>query len=271
MDWLLDNFHVVEDQLRELDDNLTVQSSRALPKLIDGPFAGYPRIYAVVRTFIAHTDCRFDPALLTRFLQAYQRIEVLTIKELWAVPMCLRFFMLDNLRRLSVRVIALQDARQKKADAFADELLAYRNQPPDVVDAAFRKMTVPDFSPAFAVQLIHRLRYQDVSLHHLNDLLREQSMDGDAIVQAEHASQSADNLSVRNIVVSMKTMSVFDWQGWFEGVSLVDECLRRSPDFGLMDFATRDRYRHALEEIADGSNRSELDIARRVIAKNVGD
>ena len=52
-----------------------------------------------------------------------------------------------------------------------------------------------------------------------------------------------------------------------EEVSLVDEVLRADPLFAQMDFVTRDRYRHGLEELAKGSRRQELEVARLVIAK----
>ena len=70
------------------------------------------------------------------------------------------------------------------------------------------------------------------------------------------------NVTVRNVITSMRMISTFDWADFFESVSLVDEVLRAGSDFAAMDFATRDRYRHAIEDLARGSGRSELDVAR---------
>ena len=58
-------------------------------------------------------------------------------------------------------------------------------------------------------------------------------------------------------------MSAFDWAEFFESVSLVDEALRAQGAFAEMDFATRDRYRHAIEELSRGSGRTELEVAAR--------
>ena len=58
---------------------------RELPKLAEGPLAGYPRVYGIAWAFVAHTDSRFDPETLRRFVRAYQRVQPLTIGELWAV------------------------------------------------------------------------------------------------------------------------------------------------------------------------------------------
>ena len=271
-EWLLDNFHVVEDQLRELERGVTSRYCRSLPALVEGPLAGYPRAYGVAWAFVAHTDSRFEAALLRRFLLAYQHVETLNMREAWAVPLMLGCVLIENLRRLGERMAVSQDGR-RDADAFADELLALGsqsagNQPAQATDSALRALSDRRLTRAFAVQLIQRLRYQDISLQRLNEKLAALGMDADALVQTEHTSQSAANLTVRNIITSMRAMAAFDWPNWFEEVSAVDACLRRSPAFGGMDFATRDRYRHALEELALGSKHSELDIAHAVIAKS---
>lgn len=266
-EWLLDNFHVVEEQLRDLARGLTPRFVSRLPVLVDGPLAHYARAYGLAWAFVAHTDSRFDAALLRRFVAAYQRVDTLTIREIWSVPLMLSAVLVENLRRLAQRM-AFAQAGRHDADAFADELIALAAQSARAADEALRDLSEARITRAFAVQLIQRLRYQDVSLHRLNERLSALGMEADSLVQSEHNSQSAANLTVRNIITSMRAMVAFDWQNWFEDVSAVDACLRRDPAFGGMDFATRDRYRHALEELAIGSQRSELEIARMVIDRS---
>ena len=59
--WLLDNFHVVEEQVREIRVDLPPGFYRQLPKLMEGPLEGYPRVFGLAWAFVAHTDSRFDP------------------------------------------------------------------------------------------------------------------------------------------------------------------------------------------------------------------
>ena len=75
------------------------------------------------------------------------------------------------------------------------------------------------------------------------------------------------SVTVRNIITSMRLMSAFDWQEFFESVSLVDEVLRNGSNFDRMDFATRDHYRHAIEALSRGSGRSEIEIAERAVQR----
>src|SRR5574341_1005088 len=132
-EWLVDNFHVVDEQLREIRDDLPPGFYRELPKLIEGPLAGYPRVFGIAWAFVAHTDSRFDPEMLRRFVRAYQRVQPLTIGELWAVAITLRIVLVENLRRLTEAIARGRAARQE-ADALADDLLGIGDRP--VVHAA---------------------------------------------------------------------------------------------------------------------------------------
>jgi cyclic beta-1,2-glucan synthetase len=261
--WLLDNFHVVEEQVREIRVDLPPSFYRQLPKLMEGPLEGYPRVFGLAWAFVAHTDSRFDSKMLHRFASAYQRIQPLTIGELWAIPITLRIVLVENLRRLADDIVACQAARQQ-ADELADRVLeaGRETEPPEV---ALRCVEKP-LRTAFSVQLIQRLCDQDPAevplLTCLYERLTTQGTTADDIVQEEHRRQGAVNVTVRNIITSMRLMSVVDWKEVIESISLVDAMLRAESDFAAMDFPTRDRYRSAIEELARGSKHSEIDIAR---------
>ena len=105
-EWLLDNFHVVDEQIREIKVDLPPGFYRKLPKLADGPLEGYPRVFGMAWALIAHTDSALDLHKLTRFAQAYQRVTPLTIGELWALAITLRIMLVENLRRLAEAIVA---------------------------------------------------------------------------------------------------------------------------------------------------------------------
>ena len=270
-EWLVDNFHVVDEQLREIRDDLPPGFYRELPKLAEGPLAGYPRVYGIAWAFVAHTDSRFDPEALRRFLHAYQRVDPLTIGELWAVAITLRVVLVENLRRLAESIVRGRAARQE-ADALADELLGVDAD--GVAAPTARGLARFERGPlvtAFAVQLVQRLRDQDravtPALLWLDQRLQAQGTTSDDIVRVEHQRQAAMNLTVRNVIMSMTLLSVLNWAQFFETVSLVEEVLRARPNYVAMDFATRDAYRHAVEELARGSGRPELDVARAAMTR----
>ena len=267
-EWLVDNFYIVEEQLREIRDDLPVGFYRKLPKLAAGHLKGYPRVFGVAWAFVAHTDSRFDPEVLRRFVTAYQRVQPLMIGELWAVAITLRVVLVENLRRVSEHIVQSRKAREE-ADALADSLLGAGGQSVVAPAAVLRSFENKPLDRAFAVQLVQRLRDLDPKvgpiLLWLDERLSAQGSSADEIVRAEHQEQAAMSVTVRNIITSMRLTSAFDWQVFFEDVSLVDEVLRGGSNFGEMDFATRDHYRHAIEDLSRGSEHSEIEVAQRAV------
>ena len=197
-------------------------------------------------------------------MQAYQRVQPLTIGELWAVAITLRIVLVENLRRLpSDR--EPPSARQQ-ADVLADRLLGVGGREAELAATALKGFEQTPLPRAFAVQLVQRLRDQDPkvtpALLWLDRQLLAQGTTADEIVRAEHHGQGAMNVTVRNVITSMRLMSAVDWAEFFESVSHVDAVLRAGSDFAAMDFPTRDRYRHAIEELARGSGHTEIKVAR---------
>ncbi|HSO47945.1 MAG TPA: hypothetical protein VLQ68_08450, partial [Rhizobiaceae bacterium] len=158
-EWLVDNYHLVERHIREIHSDLPPGFYQQLPKLTDGPFAGYPRVFGLAWAFVAHTDSRFDSAMLLRYLHAYQTVQPLTIGELWAISVTIRIVLIENLRRLA-QFIVLHRRERADADRLADRLLGVNGQAPQPVAEVLSQYTDGVLADAFAVQLVHRLRDQ---------------------------------------------------------------------------------------------------------------
>ena len=275
-EWLLDNFHVVDEQVREIRNDLPPGFYRRLPKLTDGPLQGYPRVFGIAWALVAHTDSAFDIQKLTRFVEAYQRVQPLTIGELWALAITLRITLVENLRRLAEAIVA-RLSTSRLADTLADRILGADDRSPEPASVVLQSLDQVPWSTAFAVQLAQRLRNHDPNatpaLRWLNARLEAEGMTTDQIVRGEVQRQSAVNVTVRNVITSMRLVSMIDWPEFFESVSPVDSIMRAGSDFAAMDFPTRDLYRRAIEEIARGSGHDEVEVAERAIAaaKRAGD
>jgi cyclic beta-1,2-glucan synthetase len=269
-EWLIDNFYIVEEQLKDIRDHLPPQYYKELPKLSSGQFIGFPRVYAIAWDFVAHTDSLFNPELLKLVLRAYQKIQPLTIGELWAISITLRVVLIENLRRLSARIVGSEMAREQ-ADLIADELLGLsgfnRRTDEEIID---NLKHIP-LRKGFEVQLVQRLRFQEGVVEGvfkwLDERLKSEGLIAEKIVHEEHLSQTSANVTVRNIITSMRLMSSLDWRDLFEEVSLVDEKFQENPLYTQLDFATRDKYRHSVEELARGSKLTELEVAMALIKK----
>ena len=269
-EWLLDNFHIVEQQLRQVAVDLPPGYYRQLPKLAEGPLAGYPRVLGLAWAYVAHTDSLVSELVLARFVHAYQTVQPLMIGELWAVAITLRIVLIENMRRLAEQIVGAHQQRLA-ADALVDRVLANAvGQGPSTL-ALLAELDGADLSEIMAGQIAKRLRGTDPAetplWGWLEDRLRRQGSSIDAAVASAQARQGASNVSMRNIVGSMRRSSEIDWAEFFEGVSLVDAELREGSGFAAMDFASRNRYRTAIEVLARGSRHSEIAVARAALAQ----
>ena len=266
-EWLIDNYHLVEEQIQQTRADLPPGFYRQLPKLAEGPLAGHPRIFGLVWAYVAHSDSRFDPATLTDFVNEYQQVQRLTIGELWAVAISLRLILIENLRRIADVIVAARRGREA-ADRLADHVLDLENNETSVANV-FGKMGEPAVSQPFAVQLIQRLRdHDDLAARILSWLKLKTDALGysfETAVSAEHHRQAAANVTVRNIVTSMRLIADVNWDLWFDSASEVDKLLRTHLGYGEMDFPSRTIYRTAIEELSRGSGWSEFDVAQQAI------
>jgi cyclic beta-1,2-glucan synthetase len=271
-EWLVDNFHIVEEQLREIRQDLPKGYYYELPKLASGPLEGYPRIYAIALSITAHTDSRLDTETLKRFIRAYQQTTPLSIGELWAVAITLRLALVENLRRIATRIVAARQAREE-ADALADTLLELAEKKPDALTPLLKERLGKreDLDRAFIVQLTQRLRDQNPAVMPVFDWLeqhlKKQGQSTEQFVHLEHQRQAAAQVTVGNIITSMRLLSTLDWRDFFESVSLVDPALGQDPSgvYSRMTFATRDRYRHVIERISKRTRAAELAVAREAV------
>lgn len=271
-EWLLDNYHLVDQQIREIYQDLPLGYYRQLPKLEQGPFIGYPRVFAIAWAFIAHTDSHFDPVILQRFLHAYQQVDVLTIGELWAIAITLRIVLIENLRRLTDQITqGLTD--RAIADRLADQLLQQDLSQQALHSFISQHKDLP-LSHTFAAQLAKRLRGQDPAttpaLQWLELRLMQQQSSIELVVLYAQQRLGASNVSVRNVMTSMRRISAIDWTVLFEKVSPVDRHLCQHSDFAAMDFPSRNMYRSAIEHLARGSGLPESDVARAAIEAALG-
>jgi cyclic beta-1,2-glucan synthetase len=268
-EWLIDNYHLVEVQIREIGIDLPPSFYVQLPKLAEGPFAGLPRVFGAMWSLVAHTDSQIEPETLRRYLLAYQDIETLTIGELWAVPITLRIVLIENLRRVAAVIVDNNTAREM-ADTLADRLLGFNGQdaaPWSTVKESFCPTPSPD---AFAAQFAHRMRGRDPrsepALTWLDEQLAERGARLEAVVRDELRQQGSFTATIRNIITSLRTVAALDWSQAFETVSPVDRVLDGAGRFGEMDFPTRNLYRTAVEQLARHSPLGETEVAARAVA-----
>lgn len=271
-EWLLDNFYLIEEQIRTAKRHLPKGYSRELPRLLDGPSAGLPRVYDIALETISHGDGRVDPEGLGSFLAAYQTVTDLTLGELWAIPIMLRLALIENLRRVGTR-IATDRTSRNLADYWADQMTEIAGRDPKslVLVIADMARSDPPMVSAFVSEFARRLQGQGLALAlpltWIEQRLSESGETIEQLVRSENQQQAADQVSMSNSIGSLRFLGAMDWREFVETMSTVESTLGEDPGniYRRMDFATRDRYRHVIEKTARSSLHTENEVARQAI------
>ena len=270
--WLLDNFYLIEQQIGLARRNLPRGYSRQLPRLVAGPSAGFPRIYDLALQLISHMDGRVDSDNTSQMVTAYQSIEPLRLGELWAFPIMLQLALLENLSRVALR-IAQRREDLDAASKWADRMLATAEREPKKLIqllAEFAAADVPLTAP-FVEEFYARLQEQGPVMAFVQawveQELVEQGMTATKLSAAASRTAAANQISIANSICSLRFIDATDWRDFVEALSVVEQTLNEDPPavYAAQDFATRDRYRHVIENLARGSSHGELDVARQVI------
>ena len=271
-EWLLDNFYLIEEQIQLARRHLPRSYSRELPHLLNGPSAGYPRVYDLVLEYIRHVDAQIDAGVLGSFIEAYQAVDSLKIGELWAIPIMLRLGLIENLRRIATRLATARGHRDQ-AHLWVGRLQEMAETNPSqlvIVVADMAKSDLP-LTSSFVAEFSQRLSQHSPVLHlarnWLEQKLVEQGTSIELLVHQDSQTQAADQVSVSHSIGSLRFLSAMDWKEFVETLSVVEMTLRGDPGevFGAMDFSTRDRYRHSVETISRYGKLSEEEVAQAAI------
>jgi cyclic beta-1,2-glucan synthetase len=267
-EWLLDNFHLVEAQLKEIRQGLPRSYYRELPLLQDEPLAGLPRIYGVAWAFVAHTDGAFDETLLIEFLSAYEEVRQLNLSEMWALPTTLRVVLVENLRRLA-ESIATHKAARETANLCFD---AIDNLPLASLDTLLSQLNTRGVGRVFLLQLAlrlqdHRISRQEGDQSALQTWLNTVLPDLTTLQNQEGADQAADNLSVSNAITSLRAIGDADWADIIARTSALMRLMLTQPVFAAEDNTTRDQSLHAIERLARQSGLGEVRVAQELLGQ----
>jgi hypothetical protein len=273
-EWLLDNFYLIEEQIYTGKKHLPKGYSKGLPQLAKGPSAGLPRVYDLAVELIAHSDGRVDLKSLNSFAASYQQESELKLGELWAIPIMLRLALIENLRRLAA-LIAKNRINKNLADYWADQMTETAEKDPKSLILVIADMARygPPLESSFVAELTRRLVGKGAAfslpISWIEQRLSEKGMTSDELVHIENQKQAADQVSISNSIGSLRFLSSNNWRDFIENISVVENILR-TEDAGiypLMDFHTRDEYRHSVEKIAKAGTQSESAIAHLALAK----
>ncbi|HEY7885251.1 MAG TPA: cyclic beta 1-2 glucan synthetase, partial [Cellvibrionaceae bacterium] len=271
-EWLLDNFYLIEEQIRTAKSHLPKHYSRELPCLLKGSSAGLPRVYDIALEGILYGDGWIDPERLSLFVTAYQSVTALKLGELWAIPIMMRLALIENIHHIAVRIAAGRSDRDLALFWTGQMIESAEKNPKDLILViADMARSNPPMTEAFVSEFMRQLQGRSpalaLPLNWIEQQLVESGLTIEQLVESANRQQAANQVSISNSIRSLRFLGIMDWSGFVEAMSVVEQTLLADPNgiYGKMDFASRDRYRHAIEKIAKQSPLSEGEVAKRAV------
>ncbi len=231
-EWFLDNLYLIKEQINISRKHLPKGYSQTLPILAKGKSAGMPRVYDIALEIISHSDGRIDLANLTAFINGYQTKNVLTLGELWAIPIMLRFAIIENIRRIASR-IAIDRLDKNDAIYWSDEFIKIAQTEPRSIIIATAEMAKSDITlnSAFVAEFTRRMQGKGQGLAMPLSWIEQQLSDtGHSVaelVNIHNQSQAADQVSMRNSIESIRLLKTTEWKEFVESVSVVEKYCNR--------------------------------------------
>lgn len=271
-EWLLDNFYLIEEEILLSKRYLPKRYSKGLPRLSSGKHEGFPRVYDIAIEIISHSDGHVDIKSLSSFIAAYQKVNYLTLGELWAIPIMIRLALLENLSRVAIQ-IALDRNDSALANKWAHAIIETSEKNPKdlVLTIADMARSNPPTTSAFVGEFARKLQWKGLEftlpLNWLEQHLSGSSDTINSMVLAENQKQAANQVSVSNSINSLRFIAKMEWREFVETMSIVEHTLRKDIDgtYAKMDFHTRDHYRHVVETIAKETNLPEFTVAQTAV------
>lgn len=267
-EWLLDNFYIIEEQVKIIRRSLSKGRYSRLPVLKKGYLKGYPRVYAIALEIVAHANGSIDEESITSFIQAYQSQSLLSMNELWAVPLMLRIALVESIRN------TCETIKASRQDWYRAEELASRIVSSGSDEGKIGQILADEteITPSFAEHLIRRLRKHGNILPAVITLMDQKlKNEGTSIAEltaAEHQIQAETQVAIGNSITGLRLISEIDWADIFEMLSRVEQILRKDPNgvYPLMDFESRDYYRHEVEKLARAFSVTEIQVAEKAVS-----
>ncbi|PWQ93791.1 GH36-type glycosyl hydrolase domain-containing protein [Leucothrix arctica] len=202
-EWLLDNAYIVKRAAQQVEKDLPDAFYAQLPALQKTDYSGLPRVYVLAVSLLHSSELKLTEGVAIEFINAYQKVTVLDMAELWALPSMLRLLCLQEMF------------------------------------SALERLSVDVNSPFSSKQ-------------------------GQAGVPIESLD---DTECVARCISVLRLLSEISWMKFVHKTSVVESTLRNDPDgvYSRMDDDTIDRYRNAVEQLARGSQRTEVDVAKQAV------
>lgn len=261
-EWLLDNFYIIEEQYNSILNDLNIKEYIKLPG-VDGA----ARVFIIAKELVEFTDGNITEEIIENFIKAYETKRVLSMDEIWKLPLMIRIALIKHIRKVSDKIIISQ-TQKFKVESLMERVVLNK----DLSEHKFheyRNINLNGEVLSYIEYMIYSLKKLgkdgDKFLNILEEEIIKAGSTSSEIVRIEHFDMAVRRVSMSNSILSIKNISKFNFTVLFEKINNIENVLMQDDIYTKMDFETRNMYRNEIKKISKNANLSEFYVASKLI------
>ena len=273
-EWLLDNYYIIEENVKTIQKELTLNKYKNFVGLDNTAYRGYARIYVLACQILAYTENNINEANLEFVLKAYQKKKNLSMNEIWNIGTFLKIGLIENIRMVCEKIYSSQIQKYRAHEIF-EKFVEEKNKEYQICKIDVKKQTKKigygKFKFPFIEYLSYKLKRIGKKGKAFLDILEEQvnmmGMQIQEVIKKEHFEIAIQKVTIGNCILTLKKLSRMNFLEIFDSINGVEEVLKNDPAniYEKMDYETKENYRNEILKLAKKTKISEIYIAQKVI------
>lgn len=258
-EWLLDNIYLIEKEYKAIKFNMPIEYFESLPKK-NNSNSKTPRVLCFANEFINKENLKISKEEVIKYLLKCE--QDLNMGEIWAFPIMLRIGVIKRLAKITENLRLIQE-NKFNGKRLAYKLIRNKEDKEKIIEILNNKEGKKEIFYSEFYKALKDNSYGDKDILNVlkktlkrsdNDmeLLKSKFLDGNLEEEIGHS------------IISLREIESIDWTYVFEKTSVIEKILLKDPDdtYALMDFKSKEYYRHKIEDLA-----KEFSITEKAIAE----
>ena len=159
-EWLLDNFYIIEETVKNIEKNLTLSKYTKLPGLNNNKYYGFARAYVLANEIVAFSDNTINEEKIIEAINSYQTRKILSMEEIWNIGIFLQIAIIQEIADIAEKIYYEKIQKYKVEDIFERLIDEKENK-----EMRFHKkiknkkeLTIKDVNYSFIEYMVYKLR-----------------------------------------------------------------------------------------------------------------
>ena len=249
-EWILDNFYIIEEIVKTIKKELTINKYHKMIGIASGPYDGFARSYLLAEEIISYTDCKVDSSIIYKCLEAYQKNKMLSIDEIENFGIFLKISIINKIKNICEKIYS-SEIQRFKAESIIERIIENKSINEQKFGNSFK--TYNNFEDELKYPFIEYMSYKlkkygkDVACYQevLEEEVSKLGLSCFDVVQKEHLYIANLKITIGNCIKSLKDVSRINFGELLVGINGTETILNQDPQgtYPFMDQESKNYYK----------------------------